>query len=101
MINSKKNHVHLGLQQQSNDGGYFNGIYETACKRLVILRLFKHTIDNEALVKIYMVFIRPIDNETLVKIYIFFIRPILACGDVVWGNCTNEKNSDLLEKGTN
>ena len=35
-------------------------------------------------------------REALVKIYISFIRPILEYGDIVWDNC-NERESTLLE----
>ena len=56
-------------------------IYEKACKRLNIIRLLKHSIDR----------------NSLIRIYFAFIRPILEYADVVWDNCT-QSSSELLEK---
>lgn len=36
-------------------------------------------------------------RDALIKIYMSFIRPVLEYGDVVWDNC-NEKESSLLEE---
>lgn len=55
MINNKKKHAHFGLRLQSDGGcsNHISDIHEKACKRLNMLRLLKHTIDKETLVKIY------------------------------------------------
>lgn len=75
------NHVHLGLNFQSDASWklHTQGIYEKACSRLNILRMLKHSLCRDALIKIYM----------------SFIRPVLEYGDIIWHNC-NFRESTLL-----
>lgn len=81
-ITIQNNHVHLGLNFQSDANWklHIQGIYEKACSRLNMLRMLKHTLCRDA----------------LIKIYLSFIRPVLEYGDVIWDNC-NDRESDLLE----
>lgn len=65
MIKNKiKSHVHLGSHLQSDGGlsNHISGHHENACKRLnlPVLRICKHKIDKETVVKKYMAFIRHI-----------------------------------------
>lgn len=50
------NHVHLGLNFQSDASWklHTRGIYEKACSRLNILRMLKHSLCRDALIKIYV-----------------------------------------------
>ena len=61
-IELSNNHTHLGLNFQSDTGWkvHIQTAYEKACNRLNILRMLKHSLCREALIKIYMSFIRPI-----------------------------------------
>ena len=81
-IELSNNHTHLGLNFQSDTGWkvHIQTAYEKACNRLNILRMLKHSLCREALIKIYM----------------SFIRPILEYGDIIWDNCS-ERDAALLE----
>ena len=81
-IELSNNHTHLGLNFQSDTGWkvHIQTAYEKACNRLNILRMLKHSLCREGLIKIYM----------------SFIRPILEYGDIIWDNCS-ERDAALLE----
>lgn len=83
LIEPSNNHTHLGqnFQCDANWKSHIQITYEKACKRLNVLRMLKYSLCRDALIKIYM----------------SFIRPVLEYGDVVWNNC-NEKESSLLEE---
>ena len=61
-IELSHNHTHLGLNFKSDAGWKvrIQTAYEKACNRLNILRMLKHSLCREALIKIYMSFIGPI-----------------------------------------
>ncbi len=52
-ITIQNNHVHLGLNFQSDANWklHIQGIYEKACSRLNMLRMLKHTLCRDALIK--------------------------------------------------
>ena len=81
-VNITNCHVHLGLNFQSDARWnlHIQGTYEKACSRLNVLRMLKRSLCRDALVKIYM----------------SFIRPVLEYGDIVWDNC-NVRESTILE----
>ena len=71
-VNITKCNVHLGLNFQSDARWNLpiQGTYEKACSRLNVLRMLKRSLCRDALVKIYM----------------SFIRPVLEYVDIVWDN---------------
>ena len=83
-LSRANNHAHLGLNFQSDAGCnwkvHIQTVYEKACNRLNILRMLKHSLCRESLIKFYM----------------SFIRPILEYGDIIWDNCS-ERDAALLE----
>lgn len=82
VIKNVETHTHLGIkfQQDGSWRTHILDIHSKACTRLNILRMLKHTLKRDALIKIYFA----------------FVRPVLEYSDIVWDNCS-DRDAKLLE----
>ena len=78
-------HKHLSLHF-SNDctwHQHINYIKEKAWFRINVMRKLKFKLDRKSLETIY--------------IHVAFIRPLLEYDDVIWNNCTQYENNELVK----
>lgn len=79
MVQQLNCHITTHFQSDAGWKVHMHTAYEKA-SNLLNIRMLKHAICREA----------------LIKIYISFIRPILEYGNIIWDNCS-EKDAALLE----